>query len=125
MFYLLYSFRTQKLTLALAFLCRGDDDFFSSDFSDTQAGCVWNPLSKPVLIVPSAEDEWVPKSIDVAGLIKYWGQFCRPGVYSELSGLIPGANHRVDNDEGRRWLADRVLRFLREVDKGIEIGEFR
>ncbi|KAM7197053.1 Protein of unknown function (DUF1749) domain containing protein [Naviculisporaceae sp. PSN 640] len=104
---------------------RGHDDFFSSDFSDTEAKDIWGPLNKPVLVVPSEEDEWVPKSINVADLIQYWSQFCRPNVYSKLSGLIPGANHRVDNDEGRRWLADRVLRFLGEVEKGIEIASRR
>lgn len=78
-----------------------------------------------MLIVPSEEDEWVPKTTDASRLLKCWEGHCRPGVYSELSGLIPGANHRVDNDEGRKWLSERVLRFLGEVKNGIEIGDFK
>ena len=62
--------------------------------------------------MPSEKDEWVPAEIDVMGLVKKWKSFCRPGIASELSGLIPGANHRVDNDAGQEWLADRVVRFL-------------
>ena len=73
--------------------------------------------------MPSAEDEHVPKTIDVPGLMGRWKGFCRPGVYNELSGLIPGANHRVDNPDGQEWLADRVVRFLSEVQNGITIGE--
>lgn len=68
-----------------------------------------------MLILPSEKDEWVPAEIDMMGLVNKWKSFCKPGVASELSGLIPGANHRVDNADGQEWLADRVARFLAEV----------
>ncbi|EAQ91032.1 hypothetical protein CHGG_02967 [Chaetomium globosum CBS 148.51] len=90
----------------------GDDDYFSSDLPDSKLAEIWGKLEQPVLIVPSEKDEWVPAEIDVMGLVKKWKSFCRPGIASELSGLIPGANHRVDNDAGQEWLADRVARFL-------------
>ena len=69
-------------------------------------------MRQPVLIVPSAEDEHVPKSIDVGGMVQRWKSFCAPGIASELSGLIPKANHRVDNAEAQEWLAGRVVGFL-------------
>ncbi|KAH6636500.1 hypothetical protein F5144DRAFT_488387 [Chaetomium tenue] len=90
----------------------GDDDYFSSDLPDNRLAEIWGKLEQPVLIVPSEKDEWVPAEIDVMGLVKKWKSFCKPGIASELSGLIPGANHRVDNDAGQEWLADRVARFL-------------
>lgn len=69
-----------------------------------------------MLILPSGEDEWVPPEVDVQGLVSRWKSSCKPGIASELSGLIPGANHRVDNDAGQQWLADRVARFLAEME---------
>lgn len=69
-----------------------------------------------MLILPSGEDEWVPPGVDVPRLVSRWKSFCKPGIASELSGLIPGANHRVDNDAGQEWLADRVARFLTEIE---------
>ncbi|KAH6849775.1 hypothetical protein B0I37DRAFT_413225 [Chaetomium sp. MPI-CAGE-AT-0009] len=95
----------------------GDDDYFSSDLPDDKLAAVWGKLEQPVLIVPSEKDEFVPASIDVMGLVERWKSFCKPGIASDLSGLIPGANHRVDNDDGQEWLADRVARFLAELEQ--------
>jgi len=67
-----------------------------------------------VLIVPSEKDEHVPRHIDVPKLVGRWTAACKPGVASKLSGLIVGANHRVEYPEGQQWLAERVVRFLRE-----------
>jgi pimeloyl-ACP methyl ester carboxylesterase len=91
---------------------RGDDDYFSSDLSDDRLAAIWGKLEKPVLILPSEKDEWVPAGTNVMGLVRKWMGFCKRGIVSELSGLIPGANHRVDNEAGQQWLADRVARFL-------------
>ncbi|KAK0661257.1 hypothetical protein QBC41DRAFT_330406 [Cercophora samala] len=95
----------------------GDDDFFSSDFTDEELEGIWGGLETPVLILPSERDEWVPfKPAEVQGMIQRWAKFCKPGIVSEFSGLIPGANHRVDNTEenpeGERWLVERVGKFL-------------
>ncbi|KAL2135286.1 hypothetical protein VTI74DRAFT_9166 [Chaetomium olivicolor] len=95
----------------------GDDDYFSSDLPDEKLEAIWGKLEVPVLIVPSEKDEWVPGWRDVPELVDKWKSFCRPGIASELSGLIPGANHRVENTDGQEWLADRVARFLAEIEK--------
>ncbi|KAK3302201.1 uncharacterized protein B0T15DRAFT_542245 [Chaetomium strumarium] len=94
----------------------GDDDYFSSDLSDEKLTSIWGKLEQPVLILPSEKDEWVPPQIDVVGLVNRWKRFCKPGVASECSGLIPGANHRVENADGQHWLAERVARFLITID---------
>ncbi|KAK1835107.1 hypothetical protein QBC39DRAFT_419613 [Podospora conica] len=93
----------------------GDDDFFSSDLGDEEVKRVWGAFKKPVLILPSGEDEWVPKGVDVHGMLGRWRAACGEGIASELSGLIPGANHRVDGEEGQKWLSERVVRFLKEL----------
>ena len=72
----------------------------------------WSKFQKPVLLLPSAEDEHVPKSIDVRKNIDRWMRCCAPGIASELSDLIPGANHTVDQPEAQAWMTDRVVRFL-------------
>jgi hypothetical protein len=69
-----------------------------------------------VLILPSEKDEWVPPQIDVVRLVNRWKSFCKPGIASDRSGLIPGANHRVENGHGQHWLADQVARFLGDID---------
>ena len=94
---------------------RGDDDYFSSDLPDDKLKEIWGALEQPVLILPSAKDEWVPADIDVMGLVARWEGFCKPGIASGHNGLIPGANHRVDNSDGQEWLADRVVRFLADI----------
>lgn len=76
---------------------------------------IWGAISSKVLIVPSGNDEHVPADIDVAGLVRKWTSACMPGVASELSGLIPGANHRVEDAGPQQWLAERVAGFLKEV----------
>ncbi|KAM7205047.1 Protein of unknown function (DUF1749) domain containing protein [Rhypophila sp. PSN 637] len=106
------AYRFHSLTSRL-----GDDDFFSSDFTDAETRDIWNPLTKPVLIVPSEKDEFVPETVNVQGLMDKWRRSCRPGVYSDLSGLIPEANHRVDNEEGKMWLVERVLNFLGQLEE--------
>ncbi|KAK0722864.1 hypothetical protein B0T26DRAFT_674511 [Lasiosphaeria miniovina] len=94
----------------------GDDDFFSSDLPDDKVAAIWGGLRQPVLIVPSGEDEFVAGHIDVPQLVVKWKKACAPGIASDLSGLIPGANHSVDSPDAQEWLADRVVRFLAALD---------
>lgn len=98
-------------------LKRGDEDYFSSDLSDEKLAVFWGRVQKPILIVLSDADEFVPASVDVSGQMGRWKSFCNPGIASDLSGLIPGANHRVDDSAAQDWLADRVARFLAGTGK--------
>jgi alpha-beta hydrolase superfamily lysophospholipase len=97
-------------------LVRGDDDFFSSDLGEEEVKRIWGGLKRPVLILPSEEDEWVPKGVDVEGLLRTWMTACGEGIASEEIGVIPGANHRVDEEEGQKWMAERVIRFLKWLE---------
>jgi hypothetical protein len=94
----------------------GDDDYFSSDLSDTKLTDIWGKVCQPVLVVPSGKDEYVPSHINVEHLIERWKGFCQaPGGISALSGLIPEANHTVDQPDSQEWIATRVVKFLEEL----------
>lgn len=82
----------------------------------------WGNFRAPLLLVPSEKDECVPKHVDKADLLGHWSDSCSVGVRSELSGLVPGANHCVDQPDAQLWLADRVAGFLDDVEKGVEKG---
>lgn len=98
---------------------RGDDDFFSSDLDDDTLAASFGRFKSPVLVLFSEEDEFMPKHIDTAALIKRWSGFCRaPGAISDLSTTIPGAAHNVRQPEARVLMVDRVAKFLgSEVDR--------
>ncbi|KAK4137846.1 DUF1749-domain-containing protein, partial [Trichocladium antarcticum] len=93
----------------------GADDYFSSDLDDATLEAIWGRLEQPVLILPSEKDEWVPPGVDVGGMVERWKSFCKPGIASELSGLIPGANHQVDDAAAQQWMVERVVGFLAEL----------
>lgn len=91
-------------------MSRGDDDYFSSDLDDETVSRFWGRFKKPVLVLHSEKDEFVPASIDQAMLNKKF-QDANP-VISSLSGLIPDTGHTVLQEEARQWLAERVKQFL-------------
>ncbi|KAK4190044.1 hypothetical protein QBC35DRAFT_491156 [Podospora australis] len=102
----------------------GDDDFFSSDLPDSTLAKIWGGLGTkrtPTLILPSEKDEWVSDSLDVEAMIETWEDFYSQAVTDGQkgstawfeSGLIPGANHRVENNpEGEKFLCKRVKEFI-------------
>lgn len=68
-----------------------------------------------MLVLHSEEDEFITDKIDQEALNKRYRD-ANPLV-SSLSGLIPGTGHTVLGDEARQWLAQRVVQFLRTLDK--------
>lgn len=97
-------------------MVRGDDDFFSADLPNDTVAAIWGKVQKPILIVPSGEDEFVPKENDMGKLLEKWKASCPPGIASNLSALIPGASHNVAQHESQDWLARRVVAFLEGLD---------
>jgi hypothetical protein len=65
-----------------------------------------------VLVLPSAEEEHIPKSINMRELMERWSGFCQPGIMSDLSALVPGANHSIDDTEAQQWFCRCVASFL-------------
>ncbi|CCC10598.1 hypothetical protein SMACR_12611 [Sordaria macrospora] len=102
----------------------GDDDYFSSDLPDEKLAEIWGKVSKPVLVLPSENDEHVPDWIDVVDMLDKWKSFCKEDVISSLSGLIPEADHRVEYgpagepaDRAQGWLCDRVHAFFKQLER--------
>ncbi|KAJ4153202.1 hypothetical protein LMH87_009701 [Akanthomyces muscarius] len=91
----------------------GDDDFFSSDFDEVTRKKLWGRFTKPVLVLHSEEDEYVPVHVNQDALRKLYRE-ASPQV-SPLSGSIPDASHTVQNANGREWLAKTVVKFLQSL----------
>ncbi|KAK4202984.1 hypothetical protein QBC40DRAFT_275644 [Triangularia verruculosa] len=90
----------------------GAEDYFASDLSDDILAVKFGKLDQPLLILPAEKDEMVPSSVDRQLLFNRWIAATPKGVVSKLSGFIPDADHVVSSPEARRWLAERVAKFL-------------
>jgi len=90
----------------------GDDDYFSSDINDKALHAKFDRINRPTLILPSENDEMVPQDVDKRALLRRWMQASTMGLASQLSELVPGADHTLSTVESQRWFADRVVRFL-------------
>lgn len=62
--------------------------------------------------MPAGDDELVPPRVDKKALLRRWISFCPPGVVSDLSAHVPGADHVVSRPEAQRFVAERVVAFL-------------
>lgn len=91
----------------------GADDYFSSDLDDQTVHNFWSRFNKPVLVLHSEKDEFVPARVDQAAINKKYQ--AASSFVSPLSGLIPGTGHTVLQEEAREWLAGRVVEFLRTL----------
>ncbi|KAI1810322.1 dolichol-phosphate mannosyltransferase [Poronia punctata] len=90
----------------------GQDNYFSPSLSRGVASSFWARIDKPLLILHSGNDEYVPALIDKDALVKEWMGMCQPGIASDLSGTIPGAGHRVEEPEAEEYLCETVRKFL-------------
>jgi hypothetical protein len=97
----------------------GDDDYFSTDLTDEQLMKSFGslPAGVPICILQSGNDEYMPKSIDKAALIRRWIGIVKKGkgvVNEGYSGVIKGASHNLAKDEEETvlGLVGSVLGFL-------------
>ena len=96
-------------------MVRGDDDFFSTDLTDDVCAAVWSRFTKPLLLVPSAQDEHYSGNVPYDELLQRWKSHCQAGVVSDFSGPVPGANHTVGDEVARVDLAKRIVGFLKTL----------
>jgi hypothetical protein len=94
----------------------GDDDFFSSDFSDQVLKGTFGRLDKSTLIMPSEKDEMVPESVDRETLLRRWMSAAKEGVVSSFSGVNPGADHELSEVHMQEWFVERVVHFLGRLE---------
>ncbi|KAF2269895.1 DUF1749-domain-containing protein [Lojkania enalia] len=110
----------------------GDDDYFSSDLSDSTLASTFGKIPKetPVMFLLGAGDPYVPAYVDKEQLI---GRFTRAirdggGVVDDINGgVVPEAQHNLNDntEEVREMLARRVVGFLQAVGTGVTPGTSR
>ncbi|KAH6642142.1 hypothetical protein C7974DRAFT_350419 [Boeremia exigua] len=96
----------------------GDDDYFSDDVDDTVLAKTFGHINKPTLIMPSENDEMMPPFFSKRELLRKWIQASPKRIVSQLSDVVPQADHTLSSTESRRWFADRVVRFLGSLEGG-------
>ena len=64
-------------------LPQGDDDYFSSDIPTDVLQETFGRLNKPFLIAYSAEDEFVPTTVDKVALLQKWREASNPEFWSK------------------------------------------
>lgn len=96
-------------------LSSGEDNYFSPELPDEVAASYWARVDRPLLILHSGDDEYVPESVNKEALVNNWRKLCKPGIASELSGTILGANHRVEEPGAEEWLCNTVTKFLHSI----------
>ena len=102
----------------------GEDDYFSSDFSDERLGTTFGKIgatNTPLQILYGAKDQYVPEHVDKELLVRRWTAAVKEGggVVDEDSGVLEGADHtlsRATEDVLEDFIA-RVVRFVERVEK--------
>ncbi|KKF95411.1 hypothetical protein CFO_g2233 [Ceratocystis platani] len=92
----------------------GGDDLFSSDLSSKAVSKVWTSLAKPAMVLHSGKDELVPDFVNKEELISEWKAAAGSKV-SDLSGVIPDADHVISESGPAAWFCDRVVKFLQAL----------
>lgn len=105
----------------------GQEDFFSSDFSeDVILKYTWGrlqPDKTKVLVLYSEEDEWVPAEIDKEKLVATWIKIMKEKgvrVDEKNSGVVEEASHDLSEVEESvmQDVLGRIKRFLSWVGEG-------
>lgn len=99
---------------------KGADDFFSSDLADTDLATTFGRIrhARKLLVLYSGSDEFVPESVDKVELVSRFEAATGKEVWSEYSGIVPGATHFVGSEslpEALPNLIGRVSLFLQAL----------
>lgn len=90
----------------------GDDDFFSSYFTDEDIKNHFGKIKTPVLFLYGEKDEYVPNLVDKEVLLKRWQQHVDSKYWSPLSKVVKNADHTITDPEALDILFDSVKAFL-------------
>ncbi|RLV90235.1 hypothetical protein JA1_004719 [Spathaspora sp. JA1] len=94
---------------------RGDDDYFSSYLTSDDYKKSFGNVSKPLLVLYSGSDQFVPDYVDKQKLIDTWKMSTPDQYWSSHSKLIQGGTHDlgVGSSEGViKDLVDSVTEFI-------------
>ncbi|KAI5954340.1 hypothetical protein KGF54_002115 [Candida jiufengensis] len=88
---------------------RGDDDFFSSYLTDEELGESFGKISKPLLLVYSGSDQFVPASIDKKELVSRFQKATPIELWSKYSKIIDGGSHNLGDDSENDQVIDELI----------------
>ena len=101
----------------------GEDDYFSSDFSDERLRSTFGKIGAtktPIQILYGEKDQYVPESVDKESLVKRWTTIIKEGggVVDEDSGVLDGADHNLNGATADvlKDFISRVVRFVKRID---------
>lgn len=109
----------------------GPDDMFSSDLGEDALGKTFGMISErgvlktKLMVLMSGSDASVPSWVDKEAVLSRWQKIAdgasSPGqVWDGVhSGIIPGGSHALSDanqKEARRWLAERLVKYLSYVE---------
>lgn len=108
----------------------GEDDYFSSDFSDERLKRTFGKIGAtgvPICFAYSGADEYVPDFVDKEELVAKWERIIKEGggVVDEASGVMRGATHTIAKSTKERTSEDsvqdlvtRVAGFAQRIEAG-------
>lgn len=95
---------------------RGDDDFFSPDLNDDDFKLSFGKVQKPLLVLYSGADEYVPDWLDKEDIMKRWA--ASTDVISPLSKIVDGGKHNL-GEGSKEGAADdattTVIEFIKSL----------
>jgi hypothetical protein len=117
----------------LSLLARGgDDDYFSSDLSDSILESTFGrfPKETPLCLLLGELDPYVPDSVNKVELLERWTKIVQKGggvVDEEHGGIVKGAHHNLNDDpkEAVQELVRRVVGFVKGVESENILGGSR
>ena len=102
------AYRFDSLTRRLA-----DDDMFSSDLSEDEMKQKLGHVHTPALLIASADDEYVPKTVDVSMLCHRMADAMAAGVARTAECLVlQQGGHGVRGQDAQARFVDAVARFV-------------
>lgn len=95
-----------------------DDDMFSSDLTDDEMRAKLGHITVPTLIVVSADDEYVPKSVDAEKLASRMADAMAGNAIGIVDIVTLDANHNCSqpHPEAGRALSEAVRDFVAGID---------
>lgn len=86
----------------------GDDDYFSSYLTDNDLKSTFGKFDKPLLVLYSGADEYVPDDVDKELLMKRFEAATTPGMWSSYSKLVDGGLHALGKGSKETAMDDAV-----------------
>lgn len=95
---------------------KGDDDFFSSYLSDDELKTSFGKMDKPLLVLYSGADEYVPSYIDKKEVMTRFENATTPGMWSQFSKIVEGGTHALDENSEQGAMEEAVFTIIKFIN---------